>query len=229
MKQIFLLVLFCMCAVGAAAQTDSRSLHKLRRDADRAWKQGKYESAELDYRRALFKEPESAEIKYNLANTLQRNNKIAEAIPYYEEAAQSEDAGVAARSFYNLGQIKYDAGDYTASVEAYKQVLKRFSDDRDAKHNLALALQQIKKQQPPPPPQGDPPPQESPKKNDKAPQPTEPQKTPDGPQQEAVPPKQEPLDKRRMEQLMRELNAQDADVRKKLRRRQEQTNNKRDW
>ena len=51
------------------------------------------------------------------------------------------------RGFFNRGNTAFQQEDYPGAVEAYEEVLRMNPDDRDAKHNLELALLQM-------PPQG---------------------------------------------------------------------------
>lgn len=123
--------------------------HKYLLKGDQAYKRNDFETAELQYRRALEKE-NATQGTYNLGNSTYRQERYDEAISHYEAAAESakEDA-TKARAFHNLGNAHFQAGKYKESAEAYKNALRLHPSDVGTKQNL---LRAIRKMPPPPPP-----------------------------------------------------------------------------
>ena len=114
---------------------------------------GEYAVALELYRDAEGRAPESAEPYYNAANTLYRTGEYEEALESYDESLKHAEEDLRSRGFFNRGNTAFQQQDYPEAVEAYKEVLRMNPDDRDAKHNLELALLRI-------PPQGQDDPQE---------------------------------------------------------------------
>jgi tetratricopeptide (TPR) repeat protein len=105
-------------------------------------------NAESSYRKALEKDPALFAGKYNLGNSLYRQDKMEEAARYYMEASAGErSAGEQSKAFYNMGNALMKADKYQEAVEAYKQALKLESSDEDARYNLSYALQMLRRQQ----------------------------------------------------------------------------------
>ena len=92
------------------------------------------------YSQAGQKAPELAAPHYNAANTLYRVGSI-------EEALVTADAELTVKSFFNLGNLFFNAQEYSLAIEAYKEVLRATPGDIDAKYNLELALLQLQRQQ----------------------------------------------------------------------------------
>ncbi len=107
-----------------------------------------FSEAELHYRHALEKDPESSRANYNLGNTLYKQQQYQPAITKYETltntSSEKEDM---ARYYYNLGNSYFQSQKLQESIEAYKQSLRLNPQDVDAKHNLFLAQQLMNQQQ----------------------------------------------------------------------------------
>ncbi len=79
--------------------------------------------------------------RYDMANTLYKAGRYKEAIKYYKRAFGN---GVdELNRVYNLGNCYFKLQDYKNAILAYKAALK-IRDDKDAKENLALAIQKSK-------------------------------------------------------------------------------------
>ena len=107
-----------------------------------------YSEAELNYRKSLEKNPQSATGSYNLGNALYKQGKQEEAEQYFSgSAAMEKDKAAQAEALFNLGNSKLKAEKYEESISAYKQALKLNDKDEEARYNLAYALSKLKKQQ----------------------------------------------------------------------------------
>ena len=114
--------------------------------ADR-YQKGEYAAAADQYQRAVneTKLGSSAEIqtRYNLGTARLANKNARQAAEALSYAARRADHPVSPHARYNLGNALYAMRRYADAVDAYAAYLKQRPDDRDAKHNLELALKQL--------------------------------------------------------------------------------------
>lgn len=97
----------------------------------------KYQSALETYRKAQVRNPDNAELQYNLGTTLYQVQEYQEAKHHLERSLEkSQDEEAKARSLYNYGNTLYRLGDFEGAIESYKESLKLNPDDEDAKYNL---------------------------------------------------------------------------------------------
>lgn len=126
------------------------------RQGNKLYNDKRFAEAEVAYRKALEALPQSEIAKFNLAAALIRqsgssdpnsgNNPVNSASQLLQEiAGQSQDAYLAGKSFYNLGNIAFNTQDYGKSIELYKNALRKNPDDDKARENLRIA--QLKQQQ----------------------------------------------------------------------------------
>ena len=106
-----------------------------------------YPAALDDYRQAQVAAPDRPEPYYNAANAYNRQGEVAGAQAQTQQALKTAEDELAAQAWYNLGNAYFDAQQWQAAVEAYKEALRITPDDQDAKHNLELALQKLQDQQ----------------------------------------------------------------------------------
>lgn len=120
---------------------------KFIRRGNRDYTEGKFQEAEIQYRKALEKDSKSVPADYNLGNALYKQKQYdAAASRYLSLAEKQKSNGEQDRQFYNLGNALYQAGKYKESAEAYKNALRKMPGDMDAKHNLQLALRKLQEQ-----------------------------------------------------------------------------------
>lgn len=134
---ILLTVLPCLRAESAASKNNK---------GNRLYSQGKYEDAEKAYLDAQVKSPGKPEVLYNLGNTLIRQKKYDQGIQSLRQSMGGEDKGLKENSWYNAGNAFFEMGDFKESANAFIQALKLDPTDKDAKHNLELALLKMKQQ-----------------------------------------------------------------------------------
>jgi Ca-activated chloride channel family protein len=143
MKSI-LLILLAGCTVHANAQTERRYIRK----GNGAFEDGRYQQAEIEYRKALEKAPLSGKADYNLGNALYKQKQYdAAATKYAALVENGKDKQELNRYYYNLGNALFENRKYQESVEAYKNALRKDPRDLDAKHNLQLAMKMLTEQQ----------------------------------------------------------------------------------
>jgi Ca-activated chloride channel homolog len=145
MKIVVLLILSFVTTTLFAQQGD-----RMIEQGNEYYKQGNYEQAEQQYRKALELDPASTTAQYNLANTLVHRDKTDEAMQAYTELAEkSKDKEMQARSYYNQGVLLSQQKKLEESIEAYKKALRLNPADNDARENLQKALLELKKKNPP--------------------------------------------------------------------------------
>ena len=142
---IIFFLLFAVCIVNA------QPAQKLVRSGNNEYKNGHFKDAEIDYRKALTKAPNSQKAAFNLGNSLYKQQNYEEAASQYLKLAQSENKEAPKSNvFYNLGNSLLENKKYKESIDAYKMALRQNSKDEDTRYNLSYAmtkLQQQKKQE----------------------------------------------------------------------------------
>jgi Ca-activated chloride channel homolog len=142
---ITLFLLFVISIVNA------QPAQKLVRSGNNEYKDGHFKSAEIDYRKALTKSPNSQKAAFNLGNSLYKQQNFEEAAAQYLKIGQNGNKEVPkANVYYNLGNSLLENKKYKESIDAYKMALRQNPKDEDTRYNLSYAmtkLQQQKKQE----------------------------------------------------------------------------------
>jgi len=142
MRSIVLIILATI-TLEVYPQADRKFVRKGNGD----YKDGNFQQAEVEYRKALEKDPGSFRADYNLGNALYRQKQFDAAAARFTGLAENgKDKQKLNRYYYNLGNTQYENHKYQESVEAYKNALKNNPGDMDAKHNLQLALRMLNDQ-----------------------------------------------------------------------------------
>ena len=114
---------------------------------NRLYNDSLYDKAEVEYRKALEKNPRYPQAQYNLGNSLIMQGKPKEAMQAYEEAVKNEDnKNRLAQYYHNMGVIMQSQKQFGPAVECYKNALRNCPSDHDTRYNLALCLHQLKNQ-----------------------------------------------------------------------------------
>ena len=149
------LVAFCLFLLGTNLYADALSGKNSK--ANKLYEEKKYEDALKVYRDAQIEAPESAELHYNIGTTLYRKKKFDEALKELEKSLSGQDAAVQQKTYYNMGNCHYRAGDdmikmgqqeglerLKQSIEAYKKALELDPNDQDAKFNIEFVQNKLK-------------------------------------------------------------------------------------
>ena len=104
---------------------------------------GDYTAALESYRDAQERAPESGEPHYNSGNALHRMEEYEDALESFDESLMHAKGELRSHGFFNRGNTTFRQEQYPQAIEAYKEVLRMDPEDRDAKHNLELALSRI--------------------------------------------------------------------------------------
>ena len=127
----------------------------------RALRKKRHSEAVTEFRRALKADSLYSKAQYNAAVAHSRLQQNDTAINYYNRVCQNASSTPAQRAdaHYNAGNIMlrqalavrdtggYDAQSLQAAIEQYKASLRLNSNNRDAQHNLSLALQLLRPEQ----------------------------------------------------------------------------------
>lgn len=144
-RRYIIFALMMSVTLGVMAQKEERNYI---RKGNRNFKDSVFVDAEVNYRKALDVNPQSAVSMYNLGNTLANQQKFEAAMEQYQIAADIEkDKSKLAKIYHNAGVIFQAAQDYARAVEAYKQSLRNNPKDDETRYNLALAQKLLQDQQ----------------------------------------------------------------------------------
>ncbi|HXS99409.1 MAG TPA: VWA domain-containing protein [Elusimicrobiota bacterium] len=146
------LLLFCgsalllFCGAAGAATFEGRL-----RDANKTYADKDYESALEQYGDASGQRPNDPRPVFNAGDALYRLDRATDAAGAFGSIAVRREAPAALRAaaLYNLGNSRYQLGDYAGAAEAYRGALSLSPGDADARRNLVIALN--RKKNPPPP------------------------------------------------------------------------------
>lgn len=104
--------------------------------------------AEVQYKKALEKNPGYEKANYNLGNAVYQQNRYKEALPMYKLTSKmSENEIDKAESFHNMGNSYMKQKQYAQAIEAYKNALRNNPNDDETRYNLALAKKMLKNEQ----------------------------------------------------------------------------------
>ncbi|MCM1483382.1 MAG: tetratricopeptide repeat protein [Muribaculaceae bacterium] len=161
---LFIISIICSFIPPAASAADgnnevrtTKQERNLINEGNKLYGQKRFSEAEVLYRKALAASPLSETAAYNLATTLIRqsgsadpnngNNPVQEAMTLLQQIAENgKDASLAERSFYNLGNLAFNANQYEQSIEMYKGALRKNPDNDKARENLRLAQKKLQEQ-----------------------------------------------------------------------------------
>ncbi|SHI64592.1 TPR repeat-containing protein [Mesonia phycicola] len=152
--KIFILLLVFVSTLKLQAQEDKEA--QLRRteakafavEAQNAMANNEFEKAEAKYREAISKDPDNAELKYNLGTVYFNKEKNQESVSRLNQSAKiAESKSTKHKSFHNQGNAFMKEEKYGEAVEAYKNALRNDPTDDETRYNLAVAKEKAKQQQ----------------------------------------------------------------------------------
>ena len=104
--------------------------------------------AEKNYRRALSTGLKKNTANYNIANVLQEQDYLDEAIiNYFDVISASKSKTNKHKSYHNIGNAFMENKNYKAAVEAYKNALRNNPADDESRYNYALAKKMLEDEQ----------------------------------------------------------------------------------
>lgn len=150
-----LLFLLLIPTLGLAQTQANSGLYRQLGRADKAYAKGKYTDAETRYRPKINADTLTATARYNLGNSIYKQEQVLESRSAYAEALKrATDKTQKHRIYHNLGNVFMKEKQYDKAVEAYKSALRNNPHDEETRYNYVLA-RELLKDNPPPPNQGD--------------------------------------------------------------------------
>lgn len=144
MRTLLLAAVLVIGGGDAAAQ----SIRSLVNGGNDLYHDQKYTDAEVNYRKALEKEPGLVQGHFNLGNALARQGKAEDAIREYQSAlGGATQKETRANAHYNIGNAFLQGQRFQEAVGSYVESLKLNPRDEQAKYNLSYALERLKQQQ----------------------------------------------------------------------------------
>ena len=137
----YLVILLMLCSLPAFAQADRHDV----RAGNRKFGKGRFQEAEIDYRKAVLKDSTSVTAQYDLASALYRQEDYAGAAKTLESVKEQPD--LPAQYHYNAGDAALQQRDWQAAVNAFRQSLLLDPGDLDAKENYIYAKKMLENQQ----------------------------------------------------------------------------------
>lgn len=140
-----------MSSINLFAQKQVRSAI---REGNSLFNKEAFLDSEISYRKALEISPVDSIATFNLGNSLfrqQDEEKIKESLNHYMSTAQvaqkSGNKDLAAKAYYNAGDVMMAAQQYDKAIQLFKQSLKNNPLDHEARYNLILAQKLLQQQQ----------------------------------------------------------------------------------
>ena len=97
-------------------------------------------SAEMEYRKAISKQPTVVAGVYNLGNSYYKKGNFEEALYRHEQAAKTANSkSEKHKAFHNIGNILMQNKKCKEAVEAFKNALRNDPTDDETRYNYALA------------------------------------------------------------------------------------------
>ena len=106
-----------------------------------------YDGAFVSFQNAVLQRPNDSLSHHNLGTVLYKQGKYRMAIGAFQTALLNGNSSNEAAIFYNLGNAQFQLNDLEGAIGSYRDSLRLNPNDADAKHNLEIALQLLKKQQ----------------------------------------------------------------------------------
>lgn len=108
-----------------------------------------YAAAALRFQTALQEQPDSPQAHYNLGECLYRENKYQEAAAHFKKAMDGSTTQLKGKAAYNLGNTLFREKKLEEALDAYKTALRWDEIDDDARYNIQVILDMLKKNQDP--------------------------------------------------------------------------------
>ncbi|WP_291050883.1 MULTISPECIES: tetratricopeptide repeat protein [unclassified Empedobacter] len=111
------------------------------------YQKGKFDNAEVSYKKATMEDPTSVKANYNLGNALFQQKRYKESIAHYKRSAEvSKTNNDKHLAYHNLGNAFMQEKDYQNAVDNYKQALRNDPKDDATRYNYALAKKMLEKE-----------------------------------------------------------------------------------
>ena len=154
LKILFANLLLFISSVGFAQEAEKKEIPKHEKEAIQQVFTGNEEmlagnvlDGEKSYRKAISKDPNNLEAKYNLGYSYYKTKSFQEAAQRNKEAVKNAKTKAEKHiANHNLGNSYLQMGKPDEAIEAYKNALRNNPTDDETRYNLAVA-RQAKQQQ----------------------------------------------------------------------------------
>lgn len=163
MNRFLSLIIFCFVASmglqthAAEGTSTTKAERKFIAEGNKLYRDGSFQNAEVQYRKALEENGASEIAMFNLAASLLKqggsmtadgpNDSMKEAMQLLNQLnSAAKNLKLAELSAYNLGNVAFNAQQYQQAIEHYKQALRRNPDNEQARQNLRLAQRKLENQ-----------------------------------------------------------------------------------
>ena len=141
---LWLFMLMMVVPMLSMAQSDKN----LVRQGNKDYQNAAYNEAEINYRKALDKNPANTVAQFNLGGAMYSQENFEKAAEVYaatdiKEKSPEEKSAV----YYNLGNSMLKAGKSDEAITAYKQALRENPKNEEARYNLEYLRQKQQQQQ----------------------------------------------------------------------------------
>jgi tetratricopeptide (TPR) repeat protein len=137
---------FFLCAISATSTAQTVRSHVSK--GNRAFEKGNHIDAEVEYKKALEKDPKSKEAQFDLGNSYYKQQRYDEALREYGNSSVAmKSPEERAETYYNIGNSLYRANKFQEAIKAYKKSLTINPNDDDTRYNLQMARAKLKQQE----------------------------------------------------------------------------------
>lgn len=141
MRTIFIILLFI--PLNVFTQNEAKHI----REGNKAYKEGDFKKAEINYRKSLEKNDQSIKGSFNLGDALYEQKDYKNSQEQFDILSKKIKNPIQlAETFHNLGNSYLAADKYQESIDAFKNALRNNPNDLDTKYNLEYARQKLQQQ-----------------------------------------------------------------------------------
>ncbi|WP_253916203.1 MULTISPECIES: tetratricopeptide repeat protein [unclassified Lentimicrobium] len=141
---LFFILLGFIIPMTSLAQSDK----KLVRQGNKEFQNGNFNEAEINYRKALDKNPQKQSAQFNLGDALYEQENYEKAAEVFANSSVEKISNFEkSNTAYNLGNSFLKGGKLNESIAAYKQALKFNPENEEARYNLEYARQKQAQQE----------------------------------------------------------------------------------
>ena len=115
------------------------------RKGNKIYRSGSFDKAEVEYSKAITKNPNNPQAHYNLGCVHMQQQKDSIAMLEFEKAAKMETSKYRkAMSYHNMGVIAQRHQQYEPAIKAYQEALRLNPHDNEARYNMVLCKKLLK-------------------------------------------------------------------------------------
>lgn len=144
LRTIILLMVFALSVATGYSQSEKKRI----RLGNSEYKEGNFQEAEKEYRKALMEKPGYAKGTFNLGDAMYEQENYEESNKLFTEITEHvTNTSQKSAAYYNLGNSYMKENKFKESIEEFKNSLRLNPADANAKYNLEYARKKLKEQQ----------------------------------------------------------------------------------